>query len=56
MSVKWRRYEILLPRRFNDGAAVPRGWLGEAQNEVIKEFGAASFESCRIDGIDGPVH
>lgn len=50
MNGKWRRYEILLPQRFNDGGAVPKAWLGEAQNEVVNQFGAASYESHRVEG------
>src|SRR5437870_4659485 len=34
MTSKWRRYEVLLPRRFNDGSAVPNAWLGEALNAL----------------------
>jgi hypothetical protein len=50
MSKKWRRYEVLLPRRFNDGRAVPRAWLGEAVNEIIDRFGAVSFEKGKLEG------
>lgn len=27
MSSRWRPFEVLLPFRFNDGRAVPEGWL-----------------------------
>ncbi len=50
MKSKWRRYEVLLPRRFNDGRAVPNALLGEAVNEIIACFGAASFERFRVEG------
>ncbi len=50
MTSKWRRYELLLPRRFNDGTAVPNAWLGEALNEIIERFGAVSFERHRLEG------
>ena len=50
MRRKWRRYEVLLPRRFNDGRAVPNVWLGEAVNEIIERFNAASFESKSVEG------
>jgi hypothetical protein len=50
MRAKWRRYEVLLPRRFNDGSAVPRAWLGEAVNEIVERFGAVSFEKGKLEG------
>lgn len=50
MPKKWRRYEVLLPRRFNDGSAVPKVWLGEAVNEIIDRFGAVSFEKGKLEG------
>ena len=30
MSSKWRRFEVLLPLRFNDERAVPPEWIAEA--------------------------
>jgi hypothetical protein len=30
MSTKWRRFEVMLPRQFNDGRAVPVEWLAQA--------------------------
>jgi hypothetical protein len=50
MRKKWRRYEVLLPRRFNDGSAVPKAWLAEAVNEVVRRFGAVSFEKGKLEG------
>jgi len=50
MPNKWRRFEILLPVRFNDGAEIPADWLGEAVTEVVEQFGAASFETQTIEG------
>lgn len=47
---KWRRYEVLLPRQFNDGTAVPRALIGEAVDEVAKYFGAVSLETQTIEG------
>jgi len=44
MSKKWRRYELLLPQRFNDGSPVPNAWLVKAVNEIVDQFGAVSFE------------
>ncbi len=50
MKSKWRRYEVLLPRRYNDGRAVPNALLGEVVNEIIARFEAASFERHRVEG------
>ena len=50
MSSKWRRFEVLLPLQFNDGRSVPDEWLADAVLEVVEHFGAASYETQRIDG------
>ncbi len=50
MSSKWRRFEVLLPLRFNDGVAVPEEWLAEAVLELVGQFGAASYETQRVEG------
>jgi hypothetical protein len=50
MSSKWRRFEVLLPLRFNDGRPVPGEWLAEAVLEVVDEFGAASHETQNVEG------
>ena len=50
MSSRWRRYEVLLPLRFNDGRDVPPDWLAEAVLEVVDFFGAASYETQRVEG------
>lgn len=50
MSSKWRRYEVLLPLRFNDGREVPGEWLAEAVLEVVDQFGAASYETQKVEG------
>ena len=42
MSSNWRRFEVLLPLRFNDGREVPPEWLAEEVLEVVERFGAAS--------------
>ena len=38
MKSKSRRYEVLLPVRFNDGKEVPDELLGEAVNEIVDQF------------------
>jgi hypothetical protein len=50
MSNKWRRFEVLLPRRHNDGRSVPPEWIGEATLEIVERFGAASYETQAIEG------
>jgi hypothetical protein len=50
MNSKWRRYEVLLPLQFNDGREVPADWLAEAVLEVVGHFGAASYETQKVEG------
>mgnify|MGYP001579019036 CR=1 FL=1 len=50
MSSKWRRFEVLLPLQFNDGRDVPTEWLAEAVLEVVGHFGAASYETQKLEG------
>ena len=50
MSSKWRRFEVLLPLQFNDGRDVPTEWLAEALLEVVDHFGAASYETQKLEG------
>lgn len=50
MSSKWRRFEVLLPLQFNDGRDVPSEWLAEAVLEIVGYFGAASYETQKVEG------
>lgn len=50
MSSKWRRYEVLLPLQFNDGRDVPGEWMAEAVLEIVAHFGAASYETQKVEG------
>jgi hypothetical protein len=50
MSNKWRRFEVLLPLQFNDGREIPADWLAEAVLEVADHFGAASYETQKVEG------
>jgi hypothetical protein len=50
MSSKWRRFEVLLPLQFNDGRDVPTEWLAEAVLEIVGHFGAASYETQKLEG------
>ena len=50
MSSRWRRFEVLLPLRFNDGRDVPGEWIAEAILEIVEHFGAASYETQKVEG------
>ena len=50
MSSKLRRFEILLPLQFNDGREIPGDWLAEAVLEIVGKFGAASYETQKVEG------
>ena len=50
MSSSWRRFEVLLPLRFNDARDVPPEWLAEAVLEIVNQFGAASYETQKVEG------
>jgi hypothetical protein len=50
MKSKSRRYELLLPVKFNDGTDVPEGLLAEAVNEIVDNFGAVSFYKELVEG------
>ena len=41
---------MLLPLRFNDGREVPPDWLAEAVLEIVGCFGAASYETQKVEG------
>jgi hypothetical protein len=49
MSV-WRRYEILLPLRFNDGQPVPQAVIGDTLLELENRFGAVTWEVQPVRG------
>src|SRR5262249_25061114 len=50
MSSTLRRFEILLPLRFNDGQSVPDDLVGETLLELRRRFGAVSAETQVIRG------
>ena len=50
MKNKSRRYEVLLPIRFNDGQDVPEELLGEAVNEIVEQFSAVTFSKHAAEG------
>jgi len=47
----FRRYEMLLPLRFNDGTPVPPELLAATTRELKDRFGAASAETQTIRGL-----
>jgi hypothetical protein len=51
MSRSLRRYEILLPLRFNDGESVPDDLVAETLLELEQQFGAVSTETQTIRGF-----
>ena len=50
MSSNWRRFEVLLPLQFNDGRDVPAEWVTEAVLQIVDHFGAASYETQKVEG------
>jgi hypothetical protein len=40
----------MLPLQFNDGRDVPSDWLAEAVLEIADHFGAASYETQKVEG------
>ena len=50
MNNKLRRFEILLPLQFNDGNDIPPDLLAEAVLEIVDKFGAASYETQKVEG------
>lgn len=51
MSKSYRRYELLLPRRFNDQQPVPDELVVETLLELEQRFGAVSSETQIIRGL-----
>src|SRR5437660_203115 len=51
MSASFRRFEILLPRRFNDGLQVPDELIADALLELEERFGAVSCETQTLQGL-----
>jgi hypothetical protein len=46
-----RRYEILLPLRFNDGKAVPDSLIERTVTDLEERFTAVSWETQTVRGI-----
>ena len=50
MSSAYRRFEILLPLKFNDGTPVPDELIADAILELRQQFDAVSWQSDPIRG------
>jgi hypothetical protein len=50
MAKPFRRYEMLLPLRFNDGKPVPAELIADTLLELERRFGAVSCESQTTRG------
>jgi hypothetical protein len=50
MSKAFRRFELLLPLRFNDGEIVPNALIVDTLLELEAQFGAVSSETQVIRG------
>ena len=50
MSKTLRRFEVLLPLRFNDGQPVPDEIVADTLLELEQRFGAVSCETQSIRG------
>lgn len=46
-----RRFEILLPVRFNDGRPIPEEFFEQTREEVVAQFDAMSFVPQPTTGI-----
>ncbi|HET6883536.1 MAG TPA: hypothetical protein VFI31_25515 [Pirellulales bacterium] len=51
MSRTLRRFELLLPLRFNDGEPVPDALIADTLFELEQRFGAVSCETQTIRGL-----
>jgi hypothetical protein len=51
MSETFRRFEILLPLRHNDGSPVPDELIADTLLELRQQFGAVSAETQTIRGV-----
>ena len=50
MSAHYRRFEILLPLRFNDGKPVPGDLIADTIIQLRQQFGAVSAKTQTIRG------
>jgi hypothetical protein len=50
MQKPFRRYELLLPTRFNSGETIPPELFADTLLNLEEQFGAVSSETQRIEG------
>lgn len=48
--MSFRRYEILLPTRYNDGAPVEEAKFAETRRELVAQFGAVTTQPEPFQG------
>lgn len=51
MSDQFRRFEVLIPLRFNDGRDIPDDLIVDTILELESQFGAVSCETQAIRGL-----
>src|ERR1043166_1534905 len=51
MKSKSRRFEVLLPARYNDGNEIPPELIRGGVNEIVRQFDAVSFYEDAAQGI-----
>ena len=51
MDKPYRRFEVLLPLKFNDGKPVPDDLIADTLLELEQRFGAVSCETQTIRGL-----
>jgi hypothetical protein len=49
-AVSMQAQIAVIPLQFNDGREIPAEWLAEAVLEVVDHFGAASYETQKVEG------
>lgn len=49
--MSFRRYEIILPTRYNDGAPVEQVKYWETTEEIVRQFGAVTLQPEILRGI-----
>lgn len=49
--MSFRRYEIILPTRYNDGMLVPKAEFWAVAKELVAKFGATSYFPQAFQGI-----
>ncbi|MDA1278149.1 MAG: hypothetical protein O2960_29485 [Verrucomicrobia bacterium] len=49
--MSYRRYEIILPIRYNDGALIERSKYWETVEEIVARFGALTVQPDGLQGI-----